>query len=81
MKIMRQRLKSLSLALAFGIAAQGCSDSKPTAQSDVLVSSVDHTAVKRQSIGNCWIYAQATWLESLIKDDSGEQLLLNLGSV
>jgi hypothetical protein len=26
---------------------------------------VPHTAVERQSIGNCWLYAQASWVESI----------------
>lgn len=33
---------------------------------------VPHTPVERQSIGNCWIYAQATWAESLHKKATGE---------
>jgi hypothetical protein len=35
-----------------------------TDASQPLVTDVAHSAVKRQSIGNCWLYAQATWLES-----------------
>jgi len=42
--------------------------------SSVKVTSVKHTSVKRQSIGNCWLYAQATWLESLLKDTNGEDV-------
>jgi hypothetical protein len=26
---------------------------------------VPHTAVERQSIGNCWLYAQASWVEAI----------------
>ena len=61
--------------LILGLIVQfaGCSSEKNDA-SDVLVTSVDHTIVKRQSIGNCWIYAQATWLESMTFSHSGEQL-------
>lgn len=33
--------------------------------SRTLVSDVEHTPVKRQSIGNCWLYAVGTWAESL----------------
>lgn len=37
-----------------------------------LVTDVEHTPVKRQSIGNCWLYATATWAESLHKIATGE---------
>jgi hypothetical protein len=32
---------------------------------------VEQTAVKNQSIGNCWIYAAASWAESLHKSATG----------
>ncbi len=32
--------------------------------SSPLVTDVAHTISKRQSIGNCWLYAAGTWLES-----------------
>lgn len=51
----------------------GCSESNNNS-SDILVTDVTHTAVKRQSIGNCWLYAQATWLESLLLDHTGEEI-------
>lgn len=35
------------------------------APSKLDVTDVEHTPAKRQSIGNCWIYATATWAESL----------------
>jgi hypothetical protein len=33
--------------------------------SSPLVTDVAHTIAKRQSIGNCWLYAASTWLESM----------------
>ena len=63
--------KALGLALA-ALVFTGCQADEQT--SDILVTDVDHTRVKRQSIGNCWIYAQATWLESLIKTHSEEDV-------
>ncbi len=51
----------------------GC-DKQPVNSSDTLVTDVAHTTVKRQSIGNCWIYAQATWLESKLLSASGQEL-------
>ena len=38
------------------------------------ITSVDHTWVKRQSIGNCWIYAMATWAESLHLTATGRKV-------
>lgn len=63
------------------ILATACSqgvDSK--AGDDMLGASTDeivdvnHSAVKRQSIGNCWIYATASWAESLNKTATGTEL-------
>jgi hypothetical protein len=42
--------------------------------SSTKVTSVVHSPVKRQSIGNCWLYAQATWLESMLKATTGENV-------
>lgn len=38
------------------------------------VTTVESTPSKRQSIGNCWIYAQASWLEALVLKSSGEAI-------
>ncbi len=61
------KLSVLSSSL-FGLACQ------PDSESHVKVTSVTHTAVKRQAIGNCWLYAQATWLESLLKYTTGQDI-------
>jgi len=37
------------------------------------ITQVDHTKVKRQSIGNCWIYAVASWTEALNKRSTGNE--------
>jgi hypothetical protein len=53
-------LMSISIMASCGRPpAEEASFSKP------LVTDVAHTIAKRQSIGNCWLYAAATWLESL----------------
>jgi hypothetical protein len=31
------------------------------------VTDVSHTAVRRQSIGNCWLYAAVGWVESILR--------------
>ncbi len=35
------------------------------------ITQVDNTKVKRQSIGNCWLYAMASWTEALNKRATG----------
>jgi hypothetical protein len=57
--------------LAASLLAVGCSGAQ---NSEILVTDVDHSAVKRQSIGNCWLYAQASWLESAYKVANGTEL-------
>jgi hypothetical protein len=54
------------------LLSTSCSRVEETS-SQPLVTAVDHTVAKRQSIGNCWIYAQSTWLESLLLTETGEQ--------
>jgi hypothetical protein len=63
------------LALA---AAPGCSSGADAPEGDVEASTdpitvIDQTIVKRQSIGNCWAYATASWAESLAKS-AGQDL-------
>ena len=41
------------------------------------VVDVPHTAVQRQSIGNCWIYAHATWIESMHLTSTGTEINLS----
>jgi hypothetical protein len=36
-----------------------------TASNTDDITNVPHTPVERQSIGNCWIYANASWIESM----------------
>lgn len=64
-------MKRIGIVLFFFLLAscrEAAQDSSPS------VTSVDHTPVKRQSIGNCWLYAQATWLESMIKASDGRDV-------
>jgi hypothetical protein len=57
-------IRRLCIVAAIGTFGLGCGN--PASQeSRILVSDVNHTPVKRQSIGNCWIYAVGTWAESL----------------
>jgi hypothetical protein len=65
--MMRSTFRSLLLSAVLAIApfAVGCvaDDSVGSGSSDV--TDVNHTDVERQSIGNCWLYAQASWVESM----------------
>ncbi|MDB4934788.1 MAG: hypothetical protein JWP87_1760 [Labilithrix sp.] len=69
-----------SLALAFVLAlgsglALGCAaptDQGPVASGSDDIVDVPQTDVERQSIGNCWIYAHASWVESMHKAATGE---------
>jgi hypothetical protein len=38
------------------------------------ITDVAHTPVERQSIGNCWLYAEATWVESVHLAATGNAL-------
>lgn len=68
---LRRAVKGLVIAGLLPLVA--CSAESPNS-SQPLVTDVDHTAVKRQSIGNCWLYAQGTWLESMMKIQTGESV-------
>jgi len=67
------RISIMSAVLSSAIFIFGCAP-QPTDSSNTLVTDVNHSAVKRQSIGNCWLYAQASWLESLLLDENGEEV-------
>jgi len=41
----------------------GCDDGTSSSSDDI--TDVKHTDVERQSIGNCWLYAEASWVESM----------------
>jgi hypothetical protein len=47
---------------------------QPQSGYEAKVTRVNHTPVKRQAIGNCWLYAHATWFESLLKQTTGEDI-------
>jgi hypothetical protein len=55
------------LVLGSSLAAAACdpSASSELGSSSHEIADVEHTAVERQSIGNCWLYAQASWIESM----------------
>lgn len=52
-----------ALAMAAGCEQEAYEGELGQAQDEIV--NVAHTPVERQSIGNCWLYSQATWVESL----------------
>lgn len=75
-------LRSLSLLALLTLAAAGptaCASADAGEDEEVGADSsditvVDHTKVKRQSIGNCWVYAVASWAESLNERATGTEM-------
>jgi len=73
MSIIKRSLSSLALVsmlAASGVVAAGCN--VDVGSSSDNVTDVPHTDVERQSIGNCWLYAQASWVESMNLAATGE---------
>jgi hypothetical protein len=69
-------IRKRALIAALCIGAAGCGRNQ-NHDSQILVSDVEHTAVKRQSVGNCWLYAVGTWSESLHLSATHEQVNLS----
>ncbi len=77
--------RSLSLAAMLAMAAAsavGCASASsvdPASTDDGSgsstddITSVNESAVKRQSIGNCWLYATTSWLEALNKAATNDE--------
>ncbi len=60
------------LSLALLLALHVLSSCGPTSSSEPLVTDVEHTSVKKQTIGNCWLYTAAGWAESLHLSATGQ---------
>jgi hypothetical protein len=76
---MRRQARLISVATMVALSVGGCApqegelgpisgenaSEEPTEGTTVdEVTNLTHTSVKRQSIGNCWIYATTGWIES-----------------
>lgn len=60
----KKNTKVFLSVVAFSCFSSNCG--RPIVQtSSDKVTDIQHTPVKRQALGNCWIYATATWAESL----------------
>jgi hypothetical protein len=69
------RRLAVAAMTALAAAGAGCSaDAEAVdeaSRSDI--TSVAHTDVKRQSIGNCWVYVTTSWLEALNQGATGQK--------
>jgi len=74
MKLKQTHSRMGGWALSSLLALQISCGQPSVEDSSVDVTSVRHTAVKQQSIGNCWIYAHATWLESMLLNTRKEAI-------
>jgi hypothetical protein len=57
------------VSLTVAVTATGC---MAVDSDSANITDVNHTDVERQSIGNCWLYAQASWVESMHLTATGE---------
>ena len=72
--VMTKRFVVSNFCFGLAIVALGCGKVSQEENSKPLVTDVDHSVVKRQSVGNCWLYAQASWVESLHLTATGNEL-------
>jgi hypothetical protein len=66
----------LAVMLLFASLISSSCGERPSL-SNLSVSDVAHTPVKRQSIGNCWLYATSSWAESLHLSATGQTVNLS----
>ncbi|MBK8253352.1 MAG: hypothetical protein IPK82_11890 [Polyangiaceae bacterium] len=71
--LLRSLLRSLVIPAVLALAPSlvGCVDGTGSQSDDI--TDVQHTDVERQSIGNCWLYAEASWVESMHLQATGEK--------
>lgn len=70
-------LLALGVACSVGCTAEGTTDEPETEISTDDITSVVQSSVKNQSIGNCWVYANLGWVESMNKRATGTELNLS----
>ncbi len=71
------RLVGLAALASMGLACGGATPGAASDSTQDEVTSTPETAVKEQSVGNCWIYATLGWVESMHLAHAGEQLNLS----
>lgn len=70
---MRTTFRSLAFAALIAIAPSAAVGCGGTGSDTSDITDVNHTDVERQSIGNCWLYAEASWVESMHLTATGEK--------
>jgi len=77
-----KKTRWLSLASLIAVGAVGCSAEQGDASTEDGsgegvatddITQVNHSKVKRQSIGNCWLYATISWVEALNKAATNQE--------
>lgn len=73
------RTRNNRLAIGLSLATAGLVGCEPMTADQLgsveqEITDVEHTPVERQSIGNCWLYSQATWVESMVLSASGQEI-------
>lgn len=66
------RTLTLSALMALSPLAVGCGGGDDVSSNSDDITDVNHTDVERQSIGNCWLYAEASWIESMNLSATGK---------
>jgi len=56
-------LLASSVALGAGCAVQSAPEEDPIDASTDAIVDINNSRVKHQSIGNCWLYATASWAD------------------
>ena len=66
-------IAALALAPVIACGAEASSDASGVDATDENeIVNVAQTDVERQAIGNCWLYAHASWVESMHKTATGK---------
>jgi hypothetical protein len=73
MKLTSWTRKLLTAAfLSVAALTGGCDDGTGSQTDDI--TDIDNSTVERQSIGNCWLYATASWVESMHLTATGTEV-------
>ncbi len=74
---MRTQLRRSVHLLAFLFSAACGAAGEDASTAEDAITDVPHTAVKEQTIGNCWLYASVAWAESLHRTAANESVDLS----
>ncbi len=76
--MLRRRAAIPAAAALLAVALPpGCATDPATGAAEDDLTNVANTEVKRQSIGNCWVYATVGWVESLLLSQNGTKVNLS----